>query len=238
MSDVSAVSHPDGGVVLAPDGSPVAKRLIIAWEAGAFVFIMLAASALHFAYELSGFQIWATPFGSVNESTVEHLKLFFWPALIFAVVQNAYTRHRVNNFWWAKGLAFLVAPVVLVISFYFYLGISLPIYGRGFLWADIGTGALGVLTGNFVTYFIMTSPALGAIWRNLGVALAGLLAIHFVVATYNPPRMFLYEDFFRYNYAGKFGILDDYSAYLVFRTPEEYEALQAANALMGGLENN
>ncbi|MCB1515995.1 MAG: hypothetical protein KDJ19_00015 [Hyphomicrobiaceae bacterium] len=219
-----------GAPVLAPDGNPVPKRLVMLWEAGIFVWIMLVASALHFAFELSGFQPWVSVFGSVNESSVEHLKLFFWPALIAALVQHAYMRKRVNNFWWAKGVAILVAPIVLLASFYFYLGIALPIYGRGFLWADIGTGALGVLTGNILSYRIMTAPPLGSARRNIGLAIIGVLGLHFATAAYLTPRFFLYENFFGYKYSGDFGILPDYSKYLIFRSPEEYEAIKAAES--------
>ena len=176
------------------------------------------------------FQPWVSVFGSVNESSVEHLKLFFWPALIAALVQHAYMRKRVNNFWWAKGVAILVAPIVLLASFYFYLGIALPIYGRGFLWADIGTGALGVLTGNILSYRIMTAPPLGSARRNIGLAIIGVLGLHFATAAYLTPRFFLYENFFGYKYSGDFGILPDYSKYLIFRSPEEYEAIKAAES--------
>ncbi|MCB9992104.1 MAG: hypothetical protein H6873_00450 [Hyphomicrobiaceae bacterium] len=224
MTDVIGEAAPE----LAPDGRPVPKRLVAVWEAGIFIWVMLVASALHFVFELSGFQPWVSVFGSVNESSVEHLKLFFWPALLATLVQHAYMRNRVNNFWWAKGVAIIVAPLVLLASFYFYLGIALPIYGRGFLWADIGTGALGVLTGNILSYRILTAPPMGDLKRYFGLAIIGVLGFHFATVSYLTPRFFLYENFFHYKYSGDYGILPDYSAYLVFRSPEEYSAIKAA----------
>lgn len=204
---------------LARSDKPMSTWGLIAWEAGAFVVIMLVASGLHFAYELSGFQFWVTAFGSVNESTFEHLKLFFWPAVAYALVQHAYVRKRVTNFWWAKAVAIIVAPIVLMISFYFYLGISLPLYGRGFLWADISTGALGVLAGNFVAVRIMQAPDLGRRYAVAGIAIIIALAVMFVAFTYAPPRFFIFENFFRYTYAGEYGILPDYTDYLIFKKP-------------------
>jgi hypothetical protein len=193
------------------------RRAIILWEAGALVFIVLGASALHFLYELSGLQTWATIFGSVNESTFEHLKLFFWPAIAWAFVQHAYTRDRVMNFWWAKALSIITAPLVLMLSFYFYLGISLPIFGRGFLWADIGTGVLGVLAGNVVSYSVMTAPEKGRGFARLGLAICVAMGVMFIAFTYLPPRFFLFENFARYQYSGEYGTLEDYTPYLVFR---------------------
>lgn len=195
----------------------VNRRVIILWEAGALIVTVLVASLLHFLYELTGFQSWAPLFGSVNESTFEHLKLFYWPAFAYALVQHAYTRHQVNNFWWAKAAAIITAPLVLMLAFYFYLGISLPIYGRGFLWADIGTGVLGVLAGNIVAYRIMTSPEMGKAFSRAGFAICVALGVMFIAFTYYPPRVFIFENFARYKYSGEFSILKDYTPYLVFK---------------------
>lgn len=195
----------------------VDRRVIILWEAGSLVVIVLVASLLHFLYELTGFQPWAPLFGSVNESTFEHLKLFYWPAFAYALVQHAYMRKKANNYWWAKAAAIITAPLVLMLSFYFYLGISLPIYGRGFLWADIGTGVLGVLAGNVVAYRIMTAREMGKVFSRAGFAICIALGAMFITFTYYPPRAFVFENFARYKYSGEFGILKDYTPYLVFK---------------------
>lgn len=214
MSTSSATR--DAGTATAPNGRPVNRRKVLLWEVGAFVFIMLASSALHFAYELSGFSPVAAIFGSVNESTFEHLKLFFWPALVFALAQHAYMRQEVNNYWWGKGLAMLVTPIGVIVSFYFYLGILLPITGRGFLAADIGTGVLGVVLGNVVSYRILTSPERGMSRRWAGLTVIGLLGLAMATSAWVTPRFFLYENFYGYEYSGGYGILDDYTPYLVF----------------------
>ena len=65
------------------------RRTTALWEAG----------ALHFVYELSGFNWFAALFGSVNESTWEHLKLFFWPGLVCALVEHAFVKDYANNCW-------------------------------------------------------------------------------------------------------------------------------------------
>jgi hypothetical protein len=202
-------------------GRPLGRPAIMAWEAGAFAFTVSAASALHFLYELSGFQPWASVFGSVNESTFEHLKLFFWPAFGFALVQHAFTRGRVNNFWWGKALGIVTTPLVLMLSFYAYLAIALPIYGRGFLWADIGTGVLGVLAGNIVSYRFTTAPEMGKAFARAGLAICLALGAMYAAFTHFPPRLFLFENFAHYRYTGEYGILSDYTPYIVFRTQGE-----------------
>lgn len=196
----------------------VDRRNLMWFQVGAVVFTMIVASALHFAYELSGFWEPMALFGSVNESTYEHLKLFFWPGLVFALVQHAYVKRFARNYWVAKATALIVAPIVLIFSFYFYLGIALPIYGRGVLWADITTGLIGTVVGEFIAYRMMIGPPLSRTIRRLGVpALVGL-TIMFSTLTWFPPRVFLFENFFGYEYSGEFGILDDYTPYLIFES--------------------
>ena len=196
------------------------RRQILYWEVGAFVFIMLFGSAFHFVYELSGFNGFAALFGSVNESSWEHLKLFFWPGLVFFLVQHAFVKEYANNYWWGKAMALLITPFGVLASFYFYLGISLPIYGRGFLWADISTGAFGVLLGNIVAYRIITAPQYRPNRANAGRLVMGVMTVAFLTLTYFVPKFFIFEDFIGYEYQDEYGILEDYSNHLVFSDPE------------------
>lgn len=195
------------------------RRLILLWEIGAFVFIMLAGSAFHFVYELSGFNSYAALVGSVNESAWEHLKLFFWPGLLYTLVQHAFVKDFVNNYWWGKAMALLITPFGVLLSFYFYLGITLPIYGRGFLWADISTGAFGVVLGNIVAYRLLIAPQKQPSRELAGRVVIALMTVAFLTLTYFVPEFFVFEDFIGYEYGGEYGILEDYSRHLVFSDP-------------------
>lgn len=53
----------------------MSKRRIAGWQIAAVVGVTLIASLGHFAFELSGFWDPMVVFGSVNESTYEHLKI-------------------------------------------------------------------------------------------------------------------------------------------------------------------
>jgi hypothetical protein len=95
-----------------------------------------------------------------------------------------------------------------MLAFYLYLGISLPIYGHGFLWADIGTGVLGVLAGNVVTYRTMTAPEKGPGFGRAGLALCVAMGAMFIAFTFYPLRIFLFENFANYRYTGEYGIVN------------------------------
>lgn len=208
VSPVEA-SEPNAPVV-------VDKRAVLLWEVATFVVVMIGASALHFAFELSNFYTPLAVFASVNESTFEHLKLFFWPALIMAVVEHAFIKGHVNNFWWGKAMALLATPIAIIISFYFYLGIALPLTGSGYLALDIGTGAFGVVVGNIVAYRILTAPEKGVAYRTAGLIIIPVLALFMALVAFYPPPFFLFENFWGYEFTGAYGILEDYTPYLIF----------------------
>ena len=192
------------------------KRAILLWEIATFVVVMIGASALHFAFELSDFYTPLAVVASVNESTFEHLKLFFWPALIMAIVEHAFIKGHVNNYWWGKAMALLATPIAIIVSFYFYLGIAIPLTGSGYLALDIGTGAFGVLVGNIVAWRILTAPEKGVVYRSAGLAIIAVLAVFMATVAFVPPEFFLFEHFWGYEYRGEYGILEDYTPYLIF----------------------
>ena len=196
---------------------PASTRLVAAWEVAGFLVILLVGSFLHFLYELSGFALPAAIFGSVNESTWEHLKLFYWPGVAFAVIQHAYLRRRVSNFWLAKGMSVALITVLEIIAFYCYVGIVVPIEGKGTLAGSIVTAMIAIGIAQYVSYRYLTGAPRAAWTRTLGIGLIVTLGVMMVTFTFAPPHVFLFDNFFGYRYSGEFGILKDYTPYLVFK---------------------
>ena len=69
-------------------------RSVRLWQLFGFGVTALGGTLLHFLYDWLGGALWVTPFSGVNESTWEHMKLLFWPMLLFAVVQSRAFRDR------------------------------------------------------------------------------------------------------------------------------------------------
>lgn len=186
------------------------ERQLLLWEVAGCVWIMAASSLLHFVHELSGFNTVAAAFGSVNESTWEHLKLFFWPGLVFALVQYRWVKSYAKNYWLAKAAGLITTPIVVVASFYLYLAVAIPVFSGGNIVFDIGTGALGVFVGGAVSYRILIGESRPCRFEPTLPVLAIVgLAAAFVLLTYFPIRIFLFEDFRGYESRGQYGILDD-----------------------------
>ena len=103
------------------------KNKILIWEIGSFFFIGLVGASFHFTYEFSNYSSNVVAyFSAVNESTWEHLKMVFFPALVFALVQYTYVREDANNYIVAKTSTLLIMPLVIIVGWYIYA----PIVGR------------------------------------------------------------------------------------------------------------
>ena len=76
---------------------------------------------LHYLYDWTGGAVWVAPFSGVNESTWEHMKLLFWPMLLFAVVENFFFKER-SDFWCIKARGTALGLLLIPVLFYTYNG--------------------------------------------------------------------------------------------------------------------
>ena len=109
------------------------KRSIGLWQLMGFAVTSLGGTLLHFLYDLTGEAVLVAPFSGVNESTWEHMKLLFWPMLLFAIVQSRFFSDR-KNFWCVKLRGILLGLALIPILFYTYNGVigrsPAPVCGR------------------------------------------------------------------------------------------------------------
>lgn len=169
---------------------PTASRQIIGWEAAGVLFIVAVGSALHFAFAWSGKWVPLATVAAVNESIWEHLKLAFWPGLAWAALESRRLGLRPTFFWAAKGIALLVAPVLIVVIFESYTNIL----GRNILALDIGTFVVAVIAGqSFSAWLLMLAPGSGGL-RRAGCILLACQVVAYATLTYFPPRLPLFME--------------------------------------------
>ena len=147
------------------------------WSIAGTIFTLAAGALLHFTYQWFGGIFWAAV-GGVNESTWEHLKLLFFPTLLYMLAEKAWLEERypgrfcenLRGLW--AGLA--VMPVL-------YYGYTL-FTGRDYLWADIGIFVISVLTAFLVPYFYRNRPVGACSLRRNLLVLFVLLILFFLVS--------------------------------------------------------
>ena len=161
------------------------------WQLGGFLFVCAAGTALHFLYQWSGESVAAAPFAAVNESVWEHMKLLFWPMLLWAGAERAVLGGYSRGFWPAKALGTLLGLALIPALYYTYTGaLDLSV-----MWVDIAIFFVAAAAA-----FLAETRMLARDWRCRGGARASalvlllLLSAAFVLCTFVPPRFPLFRD--------------------------------------------
>ncbi len=165
-------------------------RSLTSWELAGIPFIVVVGSAMHFVFAWSGERWPVALVAAVNESVWEHLKLAFWPGLVWSLLEYRFLRPDAVRFWAAKGISLAVPPVIIVLVFYGYTGLA----GDNYLVADIGTFVLAVVCGQIVSLRLVAAPMRQVWLRTAGIGLLFCEILAFSAFTYFPPPMFLFED--------------------------------------------
>ena len=118
------------------------KKSTFGYELVGIVFIVIIGRMLHFTFELSGHQAIVGVFSAVNESVWEHLKLSYWTALAFALIEYRYLKKLTNNFITAKTVGIYLMPILITIFFYAYTAVI-----EDSLIMDILTFILAIIIG-------------------------------------------------------------------------------------------
>lgn len=191
------------------------KKQILKWEWIGFFFVGLVGAALHFTYELSDYSYPVGFFSAVNESTWEHLKMVYWPGILFALLQYTYVKDHANNFFVSTVVYLFVMPLVIVVGWYAYA----PAVGRSIFPVDLALFYVAVALGQYLSYRLkiadpIESPSVKA-WAWAGFF---VMLIAFSTFTYYPPEIFLFEHLDLKD-TGQYGILsaEAYEQIRIFR---------------------
>ena len=93
------------------------------WQTAGFVFTSVAGTLLHFLFDFSGQHPVAALFSAVNESIWEHMKLLFYPMVLFACVEYRFLKEPGAAFWQAKLRGILLGLALIPVIYYSYTGI-------------------------------------------------------------------------------------------------------------------
>lgn len=160
------------------------------------IFVSVFGTLSHFVYEWSGENTLIGLFFPINESTWEHIKLLFFPMLIYLL----YMQRRLKSYYpdvlpvLFYGLLF--GCTLIPVLFYTYSGIL----GRTVMWFDIAIFYISVLSAFFFIYRRIISEKTGYLFysphkpKKAGPCLLVLLFfIAFIVFTFLPPDIGIFH---------------------------------------------
>ena len=164
------------------------NRSIPQWQTAGFLFTSVAGTLLHFLFDWTGGNILAAVFSAVNESIWEHMKLLFYPMLLFALVEYRVWGKEHYGFWYVKLVGILAGLVLIPALYYTYTGIL----GISADWFNITIFFLAAA----VSFYLETRLFQKNLARLFpgGLAVLILIGLIFTLATFYPPRIPFFKD--------------------------------------------
>ena len=165
------------------------KQRSILWQAAGFALVTFGGTILHFLYDWTGESSMISPFSGVNDSTWEHMKLLFWPLFLFALVQRLCFRDQ-ENYWCVKLAEILLGLVLIPVLFYTYNGV----FGKSPDWVNIAIFYITALLVFLFEWWVFKTGRLQYSHPGLAFAAICLIGVLFVVFTFAPPQIPLFQD--------------------------------------------
>ena len=165
------------------------NKKILSWEMWGILFIFLVGAFFHFIFELSGENLAVGLFGAVNESIWEQIKIGFWPAFIWALIEFFIWGKKTKNFIFAKGLSFVL--IGLLITGIYYASVSLGIEN---LAVDISNFFISILIAQVISYRLMLVQKNQVVLSIIGGILIIASIAAFSLLSYYPPDCPIYQD--------------------------------------------
>ena len=165
------------------------KRTVWIWELFGFAVTALGGTILHFLYDWLGESAWIAPFSGVNESTWEHMKLLFFPMLIFAIIQSFFFKEY-EGFWCIKLRGILAGLISIPIIFYAYNGII----GQSPDWVNIAIFFISAAITYLYEARALNSNRISCRFPRRALLALFLIALLFVIFTFKPPTLAIFKD--------------------------------------------
>lgn len=169
--------------------APSLKRYTIA----GLIFVLITGTTAHFVYEWSGCNRLLGLFFPVSESTWEHMKLIFFPLLLYSLFMTHKLKDSYPCIRCSLMCGIITGTFLIPVIFYTYSGIL----GRNYMILDIATFAVSVIAAFAVIYRLTDKCTYNGKCRPLvtvflTITVASMFA-GFVVFTYAPPQLGIFE---------------------------------------------
>lgn len=151
------------------------------------IFVIITGTLAHFVYGWSGKNFILGFFFPVSESTWEHMKLCFFPMLIYSLSMNRRLKYDYPCITSSLLFGTLLGTFLIPVIFYTYS----DILGRNYVPLDIAVFIVSVIIAFFAVYRLSLSCKMVSYTFWLGLFIF-FMAVCFLVFTYLPPDIGLF----------------------------------------------
>lgn len=164
------------------------KKLVKYQAVAGFFFVLLLGALSHFLYDWTGQNPVAGLFVPVSESVWEHMKLVFFPMLLYAA--GILLTAKKNRPCTAASLCLgiLLGTLLIPVLYYAYTGIL----GKNVFALDLAVFAVSTLSAFLLFYLLAASCWLRRCF--LPCTAVCILLLCFLFFTYHPPEAELFRD--------------------------------------------
>ena len=162
----------------------ISMRQLKRYTIKGILFVSIAGTIAHFVFEWSGRNPVIGFFFPVNESVWEHMKLIFFPLLLYSFYWNRQSREEFPCITSALLTGILMGTLLIPVFFYTYSGIL----GKNSPPLDIATFFISVIIAFTVIYRLTLTCSTSSFLFVLKLSVL-ILFICFLLFTYRPPSL-------------------------------------------------
>ncbi len=152
----------------------------------AFIIIGIAGTLWHFIYEWSGNNAVVGVIAPINESTWEHLKMLFFPTVIYSLIEFFLCKERYENYIAASAIGLFAGNAAITAFFYTYTGIL----GYDVSVLNVLSYYIGLFTMLFIKSRILRKKSFSSrTAKYLSLCIVAITAVLFGFWTFNPPKL-------------------------------------------------
>ena len=166
------------------------KKSIPYWQVAGFLFTSVVGTLLHFLFDWTGGSVIVALLSAVNESIWEHLKLLFYPMVVFALAEYYFWGKDTRSFCCIKLIGIIIGLVLIPVVYYTYTGIL----GIKADWFNVAIFFLAAGVVFWVETKLFQWGFTCPIHSQLAAVLIGLIAITFTILTFVPPHIPFFQD--------------------------------------------
>ncbi len=151
-----------------------------------FCFVAVLGTLWHFIYDWTGQYMIIGFIAPINESIFEHMKLIFFPGLLFLPIATYFLKVNYPCIRNALSYGILLGTVFIPVFYYTYSGIL----GRNYMWLDIASFYIAAALVFITTYILLKNKA---VINPVGYYLLYLFLAIFLCFTYRNNGVGIFE---------------------------------------------
>lgn len=153
------------------------------------IFVIIAGTLAHFLYDWTGNNPIVGLFTPINESVWEHIKLLFFPMLIYSLIMILKFHRKYSCITSALCFGILVGAFLIPLFYYTYTFIL----NKNVFILDIGTFIASIVIAFWLSYKLTLSCRLES-YTSLLCIMVCLLFACFLAFTYRPPNITIFQN--------------------------------------------